>query len=191
MNTTNCIDIKHKHADHLIIIEGQAFKATDAGMWDLTDIWKTLKGIRDDVAKRAPVRWNQTAEGKRLSNSGKTATAKAGTENHTVANKQATLRYAGYVSAEFEDVVYDAFEAILEMPEVALLVAEKMRCLGNDRSASILERHVFNDKCDWKASGRRAPKVPTAKEQEIQKLTRKAAYAAKMARKNGDWKQSC
>lgn len=37
------IDIKHKHASHVIIIEGQAFKANDSGMWDLTDIWKTLK----------------------------------------------------------------------------------------------------------------------------------------------------
>lgn len=36
-------DIKHKHAGHVIIIEGQAFKANDAGQWDLTDIWRTLK----------------------------------------------------------------------------------------------------------------------------------------------------
>jgi hypothetical protein len=37
------IDIKHKHASHVIIIEGKAFKANDSGMWDLTDIWKALK----------------------------------------------------------------------------------------------------------------------------------------------------
>ncbi|MEB0044115.1 MULTISPECIES: hypothetical protein [unclassified Pseudomonas] len=52
------MDIKHKHAGHVIIIDGQAFKANDSGEWDLTDIWKTLKGIREDVAKRAPVRGN-------------------------------------------------------------------------------------------------------------------------------------
>ncbi|WGK91261.1 hypothetical protein [Pseudomonas migulae] len=171
------INIKHKNASHVIIINGQAFKANDAGMWDLTDIWKTLQGIRDDVAKRAPVRWNQTTEGKRLSNSGKTATAKAGTENHTVANKQATLRYAGYVSAEFEDVVYDAFEAILELPEVALLVADKMRCVGYAHSAAILERHVFNDKCDWNAlkGYKKSPKRHLSNsEREQQKWLRQA-----------------
>ena len=163
---TNAIDIKHKHAGHLIVIEGQPFKANDAGQWDLTDIWKALKSIREDVAKRAPVRWNQTAEGKRLFNSGKTADERVGKENHTVANKQATLRYAGYVSAEFEDVVYDAFEAILEMPEVALLVADKMRSMGNDHSAAILERHTFNDKCDFSAikKGSRRPLSPAQRE---------------------------
>ncbi|MGY2181475.1 hypothetical protein [Pseudomonas agarici] len=36
-------DIKHKHAAHVIVIEGQAFKANNAGQWDLTDIWRTLK----------------------------------------------------------------------------------------------------------------------------------------------------
>ena len=37
------IDIKHKHASHVIIIEGQAFKANDSGKRDLTDNWKALK----------------------------------------------------------------------------------------------------------------------------------------------------
>jgi hypothetical protein len=37
------------------------------------------------------------------------------------------------------------------MPEVALLVADKMRSMGNDHSAAILERHTFSDKCDWSA----------------------------------------
>jgi len=46
-------------------------------------------------------------------------------ENRLYATKRATLEYAGWVSPEFKDVVYDAFEVILEMPEVALLVAEQ------------------------------------------------------------------
>ena len=148
------IDIKHKHASHVIIIEGQAFKANDAGQWDLTDIWQTLKGIREDVEKRQPKRWSQTNEGKRFSGDGKSVSGGSGRGESTFANKQATLRYAAYVSPEFEDVVYDAFEAILEMPEVALLVADKMRSMGNDHSAAILERHTFNDKCDWSAMRR-------------------------------------
>ncbi|MGE1525606.1 hypothetical protein [Pseudomonas putida] len=69
----------------------------------------------------------------------------------TQATKRATLAYAGWVSDEFEAMVYDAFEAILEMPEVALLVADKMRNMGNDHSAAILERSAFNDRCDWRA----------------------------------------
>lgn len=41
-----------------------------------------------------------------------------------------------WVSREFETMVYDAFEAILDMPEVALLVADKMRSIGHDHSAA-------------------------------------------------------
>lgn len=142
MNMT--IDIKHKHASHLIIIEGQAFKANDSGMWDLTDIWKTLKGTRQDLEKRQPKRWGQTKEAVRFFGDGKSGSQRVGREEHTFAAKQATLRYAAYVSPEFEDMVYDAFEAILEMPEVALLVADKMRSMGNDHSAAILERTTEN-----------------------------------------------
>ncbi|WP_163023439.1 KilA-N domain-containing protein [Pseudomonas viridiflava] len=138
------IDIKHKHASHVIIIEGQAFKANDAGMWDLTDIWKALKLPKT----KGPGKWAELKEAKRLRESRKVELSHG---NGTFATKQATIRYAAWVSSEFEDVVYDAFEAVLEMAEVALLVADKMRSMGNDHSAAILERHVFNDKCDWKA----------------------------------------
>lgn len=71
------------------------------------------------------------------------------------ATKRATLEYAGWVSDEFKDMVYDAFEAILELPEVALIVADKMASLGNDHSASILKRMTFNDKCQWSSLGHR------------------------------------
>lgn len=37
------IDIKHKHAGHVIVIEGQPFKASAAGQWNLTEIWRALK----------------------------------------------------------------------------------------------------------------------------------------------------
>lgn len=136
------IDIKHKHASHVIIIEGQAFKANDSGMWDLTDIWKALKLPKT----KGPGKWAELKEAKRLRESRKVELSHG---NGTFATKQATIRYAAWVSSEFEDVVYDAFEAILEMPEVALLVADKMRSMGNDHSAAILERYTFNDKCDW------------------------------------------
>ena len=54
-------DIKHKHAGHVIIIEGQAFKANDAGQWDLTDIWRTLKL----PVKNGPAQW-RTKQAKRM-----------------------------------------------------------------------------------------------------------------------------
>lgn len=136
------IDIKHKHATHVIIIEGKAFKANDAGQWDLTDIWKTLKLSKT----KGPGKWAELKEAKRLRESRKVELSHG---NGTFATKQATIRYAAWVSPEFEDVVYDAFEAILEMPEVALIVADKMRSMGNSHSAAILERYTFNDKCDW------------------------------------------
>lgn len=164
------IDIQHKHASHVIIIEGQAFKADDSGMWDLTDIWKALKLPKT----KGPGKWVELKEAKRLRESRKVELSHG---NGTFATKQATIRYAAWVSPEFEDVVYDAFEAILEMPEVALLVADKMRSMGNDYSAAILERHVFNDKCDWTAlrGFKKAPNRPLSPaEKERQKWLRQA-----------------
>ncbi|HBD4996155.1 TPA: hypothetical protein KKK58_004730, partial [Escherichia coli] len=64
-----------------------------------------------------------------------------GIESITYADKQATLKYAGWVSEDFEDMVYAAFEAILEMPEVATVVANKMVELGYHAEAELLERH--------------------------------------------------
>ena len=142
------IDIKHKHAGHVIIIEGYAFKANDAGQWDLTDIWRTLKLPKG----KAPGQW-RTREAERLLTMQNLHSERAAKENRLHATKRATLEYAGWVSPEFKDVVYDAFEAILEMPEVAHIVADKMRSMGNDHSAVILERSsTFNDKCDWNST---------------------------------------
>ena len=146
---------------HVIIIEGHAFKANDYGQWDLTDIWRTLKEVREDVSSRQPKRWSQTKEAARFFGGGKSGSQRVGREEHTFATKQATIRYAAYVSPAFEDMVYDAFEAILEMPEVASLVADKMASLGNDHGADILKRMTFNDKCDWKAL--KAPRKNTQK----------------------------
>ncbi|GFM65066.1 hypothetical protein PSCICJ_11840 [Pseudomonas cichorii] len=139
------IDIQHKHASHVIIIEGKAFKANDSGMWDLTDIWQTLKLPKG----KAPAQW-RTKQAQRLIDMQNLQVIQ-GRAAQTLATKRATIEFAGWVSEEFKDMVYDAFEAILEMPEVALLVADKMRSMGNDHSAAILERHTFNDKCDWSA----------------------------------------
>ena len=164
---TNAIDIKHKHAGHLIIIEGQPFKANDAGIWNLTDIWRTLK----KPAKKGPGKWAELKDAQRLAASGKVESSNG---SGTLATKQAAIRYAAWVSPEFEDVVYDAFEAILEMPEVAQLVAGKMADLGRDHSAELLKRMVFNDKCVWKSLGRKASRKLTPHEKERNRLARLA-----------------
>ena len=144
-------DINHKHAGHVIIIEGQAFKANNAGQWDLTDIWRTLKMDK----KKQPGQW-RTLEAQRLERMQFLHSLNNGRAGSKVmATKRATLEYAGWVSDEFKDLVYDAFEAILELPEVALIVADKMASLGNDHSASILKRMTFNNKCQWSSLGHR------------------------------------
>lgn len=131
------IDIKHKHASHVIIIEGRAFKANDAGQWNLTDIWKALRMSKT----KGPGKWAELKEAKRLRESRKVELSHG---SGTLATKQATIRYAAWVSSEFEDVVYEAFEAILEMPEVALIVADKMRSMGDEHSAAILQSITEN-----------------------------------------------
>ena len=141
------INIKHKHSSHVIIIEGHAFKANDHGQWDLTDIWRTLKLPKG----KQPGQW-RTKTAERLERMQFLHALNNGRSGSMVfATKRATIEYAGWVSEDFKDMVYDAFEAILEMPEVASLVADKMASLGNDHSADILKRMTFNDKCDWKA----------------------------------------
>ncbi|MGE1525602.1 hypothetical protein [Pseudomonas putida] len=60
------IDIKHKHAAHVIIIEGKPFKANDSGMWDLTDIWRTLKLPKG----KQPGKWVDTKKAKTLEQTG-------------------------------------------------------------------------------------------------------------------------
>lgn len=164
--------IKHKHAGHLIIINGHAFKANDAGMWDLTDIWRTLGLLKT----KQPGKWVDTKKAKALEQTGNIGSLNKGRAGSvTQATKRAALAYAGWVSDKFESMVYDAFEAILELPEVALLVADKMTALGNDHSATILKRMTFHDKCDWKAlRGRRAPKRLTDSEREVQQMVRAA-----------------
>lgn len=140
-------NITHKHASHVIIIEGQAFKADDHGRWNLTDIWRTLKLPKG----KQPGQW-RTKLAERLERMQFLHALNNGRSGSMVfATKRATLEYAGWVSDEFKDMVYDAFEAILELPEVAALVADKMTALGNDHSATILKRMAFSDKCDWKS----------------------------------------
>lgn len=138
------IDIKHKHAGHLIVIEGQPFTANAEGQWDLTEIWRTLKLDK----KKGPGKWAELKEAQRLAASGKVESSNG---SKTLATKQAAIRYAAWVSSEFEDMVFDAFEAILEMPEVAVIVVQKMAEMGRAKSAELLARSAFNDRCDWKA----------------------------------------
>lgn len=171
------INIKHKHAGHLIAIEGQPFKANNAGQWDLTEIWRTLKLPQG----KAPAQW-RTKQAKRLE---AMQNLHSSNGSGSWATKRATLGYAAWVSPEFEDMVFDAFEAILERPEVAQVVAEVMTDLGHSHSAAIVQRMVFNDKCDWRALGRRAPRKLTAEQKEFQKYQRQANAEARKARQQG------
>lgn len=173
------IDIKHKHSGHVIIIEGQAFKANDRGQWDLTEIWQTLELPKG----KAPAQW-RTKQAQRLE-AMQNLQVIQGRAAQTLATKRATIEYAAWVSPEFEDMVYDAFEAILERPEVALIVAEAMTGIGHAHSADILKRTTENE--DRNAILRslnrsRKPRPLTAAEKEIQRLTRLASrYARKEA----------
>lgn len=139
------MNIKHKHAGHIIAIEGHLFTANDAGMWDLTDVWRSLNLPKG----KQPGRWRGKTRD-RMSQSQNLDVRNLGAGGHQVmATKRAVIEYAAWVSEEFEDMVFAAFEAVLEMPDVALLVADKMRSIGNTREAEALERQVFNERCDW------------------------------------------
>lgn len=127
---------RHKHAGHIITIESHSFKANKSGMWNITEIWKVLSLPNNKL----PSQWRGKVT-KRLTDMQKMHVEKIGIESITYADKQATLKYAGWVSEDFEDMVYAAFEAILEMPEVAEAVANKMVELGYHTEAELLERH--------------------------------------------------
>lgn len=130
------MNIQTINANAVIIIEGNHFKADANGMWNLTDIWKTLGLTRS----KSPSEW-RTKEAKRFSECPqKMRSLGQGVTSHILADKQVTLRYAGWVSFEFEDMVYAAFEAVLAMPEVAAVVANKMVELGHIAEAEQLER---------------------------------------------------
>lgn len=126
------IDIKHKHAGHVIVIEGHPFKANAAGQWNLTEVWRAL----ELDPKKSPGQW-RTKEAKRLE-----AMQNLHSSNGAAswATKRATIEYAAWVSPEFKDMVFDAFEAVLESPEVAHAVARVMYESGHLHSAAILER---------------------------------------------------
>lgn len=127
---------QHKHAGHIITIENHSFKANQFGMWNLTEIWKVLRLPNNKL----PSQWRGKTT-KRLTDMQKMHVEKIGIESITYADKQATLKYAGWVSEDFEDMVYAAFESILEMTEVAEAVANKMVELGYQAEAELLERH--------------------------------------------------
>lgn len=98
---------RHKHAGHIITIESHSFKANESGMWNLTEIWKVLSLPNNKL----PSQWRGKVT-KRLTDMQKMHVEKIGIESITYADKQATLKYAGWVSEDFEDMVYAAFEAI-------------------------------------------------------------------------------
>lgn len=39
------------NANHIIYIDGQPFKANEDGMWNLTEIWKTLSCIAGSLLR--------------------------------------------------------------------------------------------------------------------------------------------
>ena len=134
--------MSNTNAGHIIYVDGQPFKANEDGMWNLTEIWKTLNLKRG----KSPSEW-RTKEAKRFSECPqKMRSSGQGVTSHILANKQVTLRYAGWVSFEFEDMVYAAFESILAMPEVQAVVVNKMVELGHKAEAELLERHTNADR---------------------------------------------
>ncbi|HBE9178844.1 TPA: hypothetical protein KNH08_001710 [Serratia fonticola] len=135
------MNIQHKHSGHIIIINGHSFKANESGMWNLTEIWKVL----DLTRSKEPGRWNNK-ESKMLRDRNEISVLKVGKVSQMVATKFATLQYAGWVSLEFSMMVYAAFESILEMPEVATVVANKMVELGYQKETELLERHTNADR---------------------------------------------
>lgn len=180
----NSIDIKHKHSDHLVTIKGHSFKANEAGQWDLTEIWAKLRLPKT----KQPGQW-RTKEAERLSKMQFLHCAKRGTSNRVYAYKRAVIEYAAWVSPEFKDMVFDAFEAILEMPEVISVVAEKMRELGRVRSAELLESERDIRRETLRALNRGRKRRPlTSEDKEAQKYLRQAQYAEKKDRKEGRWR---
>ncbi|WMT13888.1 hypothetical protein [Serratia fonticola] len=135
------MNAQHTHADHIIIINGRSFKANEYGMWNLTEIWKAL-GLSET---KRPIKW-RNKEAAALIASGQICPRGTGNAQYTDATKFATLQYAGWVSLEFSMMVYAAFESILEMPEVAMVVANKMIELGYQKEAELLERHTNADR---------------------------------------------
>ena len=129
------------NANSVIIIDGHHFKANESGMWNLTDIWKTL-GLPDN---KRPSQWNNK-EAKTLRSCVEISTQGKGNQSYVIGSKFATLQYAGWVSFEFNRMVYAAFEAILAMPEVAAVVANKMVELGHIAEAEHLERLTNADR---------------------------------------------
>ncbi|PKM23594.1 MAG: hypothetical protein CVV09_19695 [Gammaproteobacteria bacterium HGW-Gammaproteobacteria-13] len=169
------IDIKHKHAGHVIMIEGHPFKANSAGQWNLTEVWRALKLDQ----KKSPGQW-RTKEAKRLE-----AMQNLHSSNGAAswATKRATIEYAAWVSPEFKDMVFDAFEAVLENPEVAQVVAEKMRQLGYGHSASLLEREKDNFRQAMKEI-KRSPQSQTDAAKAHRLSKRRDATLEAMVRRN-------
>lgn len=129
------MSIQTINANAVIIVNGNHFKANESGMWNLTDIWKTL-GLPDN---KRPSQWNNK-EAKTLRSCVEISTQGKGNQSYVTGSKFATLQYAGWVSFEFNRMVYAAFEAVLAMPEVAAVVANKMVELGHIAEAEQFER---------------------------------------------------
>jgi len=127
-----------------------------------------------------------TVAGNKISNPPWVKFQSAGWVNFPSApTKQAVIRYAAWVSPEFEDMVFEAFEAILELPEVMSAVTDQMRAMGYQHSATLLEREKDNRREAFRAM-RRGPKRPlTAEQKERQRYARMARSEADKARRAG------
>lgn len=177
------IDIAHKHSGHVIEINGHPFKANEKGEWDLTEISQTLQLNR----RKSPSEW-RTKAAKRLTLTQKMRVEKMGFQFRTLATKRAALAYAAWVSAEFEEMVFDAFEAILENPEVAQAVAKAMSLSGHQHTAALMERMLTENQernrilREINRSNRRPL---TEAQKERRKLARMESAEIQKARKAG------
>jgi hypothetical protein len=181
---TTTIHIKHKHAGHMVAIKGHSFTANDAGQWNLAAIWKTLRLPKT----KGPGKWAELKEAKRLTAFGKVETVN-GEKGGTWASKQATIRYAAWVSTEFEDMVFDAFEAILEIPEVITIVAAKMFELGRIESARRLAHYENKSARNAALRQMNRSRCLSPEQTERKRLERQAsAYRDKLRKAgNPDW----
>ena len=105
------------------------------------------------------------------------------------ATKRATIEYAAWVSPEFKDRVFDAFEAVLENPEVAHVVTKAMHESGHRHSAAILER-ILTENQERNLTLRSIAKGRTlsSAQKERQRINRKVTAEASRQRKAGrDW----
>ncbi|MFU0869130.1 KilA-N domain-containing protein [Kluyvera ascorbata] len=136
-----------------INIDGHTFMTNDEGMFNLTEIWTMLNLPR----AKAPSEWRTKAAKRLLSTPQKMRVWQPGFgAAQTYGNQEAVIKYAGWISEEFEDMVYASFEALLTMPDVQYAMADRMVELGHEKAAKALQRQRHYDLKDSRYDAHKA-----------------------------------